>query len=46
MKRLNLSYNEHLENAKKYWSNETDNKDEILFLGSAKVIDIKNIGEE
>ena len=46
MKRLNLSYNEHLENAKKYWSNETDNKDEILFLGNAKVIDIKNIGKE
>jgi hypothetical protein len=46
MKRLNLSYNEHLENAKKYWSNETNNKDEVLFLGSAKVIDIKNIGEE
>ena len=46
MKRLNLSYNEHLENAKMYWSNATDNKDEILFTGTATVIDIKDIGKE
>lgn len=43
MKRQNLSYKKHLENAEKYWSSNNPIIPEYLFYGEAKVIDIENI---
>lgn len=43
MKRQNISYQKHLENAKDYWSHKTNDSPEYLFYGEAKVIDIDNI---
>lgn len=43
MKRQNISYQKHLENAEKYWSQKTCDSNEYLFYGEAKVIAIDNI---
>ena len=43
MKRQNVSYQKHLENAKLYWNSIDSNNSEILFYGEAKVIEIENI---
>ena len=40
---VNKSYNEHLKTAKEYWSNSTGKTSEILFMGTAKVIGVKNL---
>ena len=40
MKRQNISYQEQLNNADKYWSNKTNEVPEYLFYGEAKVIGI------
>lgn len=40
MKRQNISYQNHLNNAKKYWSGEITDTPEYLFYGTAKVVDI------
>lgn len=43
MKRLNVSYQKHLDNAELYWNSINSNNSEILFYGEAKVIKIANI---
>lgn len=43
MKRQNVSYQKHLENAELYWNSIDSNNSEILFYGEAKVIEIENI---
>ncbi len=43
MKRQNVSYLKHLENAKLYWNSINSDNSEILFYGEAKVIHIDNI---
>lgn len=43
MKRQNLSYKNHLENAEKYWNQSTCIEPEYLFYGTAKVISIDNV---
>lgn len=43
MKRQILSYQNHLNNAEKYWNNENPTIPEYLFYGEATVIDIDNI---
>ncbi len=43
MYRVNKPYIEHLKTAKEYWSNSTNKQDEILFMGTAKVVGVKNI---
>ena len=43
MKRQNVSYQKHLENAELYWNSIDSNNSEILFYGEAKVIKIENI---
>ena len=40
---VNKSYNEHLKTAREYWSNSTGKTSEILFMGTAKVIGVKNL---
>ena len=40
MKRQNISYQEHLNIAEKYWNQQTNESPELLFYGEAKVIDI------
>ena len=40
---LNRSYSDHLKFAKDYWNNSTGKQDEILFMGTAKVIDVDNL---
>lgn len=46
MKRQNLSYQKHLENAHEYWSCKTNTTPEYLFYGEAKVIDIDEVNKE
>ena len=43
MKRQNVSYQKHLENADLYWNSMDSNNSEIIFYGKAKVIEIENI---
>ena len=43
MKRQNVSYQKHLQNAELYWNSIDSNNLEILFYGEAKVIKIENI---
>ena len=43
MKRQNVSYQKHLQNAELYWNSIDSNNSEILFYGEAKVIKIENI---
>ena len=43
MRRQNLSYQKHLENAEKYWNQSTCIEPEYLFYGTAKVISIDNV---
>lgn len=43
MKRQNVSYQKHLENADLYWNSIDSNNSEIIFYGEAKVIEIENI---
>lgn len=43
MKRQNVAYQKHLENAELYWNSIDSNNSEILFYGEAKVIEIENI---
>ena len=43
MFRVNKPYSEHLKTAKEYWNNSTGKTDEILFMGTAKVIDVINL---
>lgn len=43
MKRQNISYQKHLENAEKYWNSKIKETPEYLFYGEAKVIDISDI---
>lgn len=43
MKRQNISYQNHLINAKLYWDSIDSDISEILFYGEAKVIEIDNI---
>ena len=43
IKRQNISYQEHLDNAELYWNSIDSNNSEILFLGEAKVIGLENI---
>ena len=43
MKRQNVSYQKHLENADLYWNSMDSNNSEIIFYGEAKVIEIENI---
>ena len=45
MKRQNLSYSKHLDNALNYWSNSTKEENEYLFYGTAKVISIDDYKE-
>ena len=40
MKRQNISYQKHLDNAEKYWGNKAIETPEYLFYGKAKVIEI------
>lgn len=41
--RKNCSYQEHLENAERYWNSVAVNEPEHLFLGSARIIEIEEI---
>lgn len=41
--RKNCSYQEHLDNAEKYWNSTVVNEPEYLFLGNAKVVEIEEI---
>ena len=43
MKRQNVFYQKHLQNAELYWNSINSNNSEILFYGEAKVIKIENI---
>ena len=43
MKRQNISYQKHLENAEKYWRQEANETNEYLFYGEAKVIEVEEI---
>ena len=45
MKRQNVSYQKHLDNAKLYWDSLDLNNSEILFYGEAKVIEKEEIYE-
>ena len=40
---VNKSYSEHLKTAKEYWNNSTGKTSEILFMGTAKVVGVKNL---
>ena len=40
---INKSYNDHLKDAKEYWNNSSNKQNEILFMGTAKVVGVKNI---
>ena len=43
LRRINCSYNKHLENAEKYWSKSTNENNEYLFYGTAIVVDIEEV---
>lgn len=43
MKRQNISYQKHLDNAELYWNSIDYDNSEILFYGEVKVIEIENI---
>ena len=43
IKRQNLSYQKHLENAEKYWSGKTSKTPEYLFYGTARIIAIDEL---
>ena len=43
IKRQNISYQNHLNNAEEYWSSKSIETPEYLFYGEAKVIDIDMI---
>lgn len=43
MKRQNISYQKHLDNAELYWNSINSNNSEILFYGEAKVVESENI---
>ncbi len=46
MKRQNVSYQKHLENAELYWNSIDSNNSEIIFYGEAKVIEKEEVYEQ
>lgn len=46
MKRHNVSYQKHLENAELYWNSIDSNNSEIIFYGEAKVIEKEEVYEQ